>query len=127
MISQNVWEIVKYRELVKQFMARDGLVLAIIIRISIANTAYSVFLVLVFRNPNISLVRGLSKIALGYPYTIFPISTGALGWLVTGYELFSLRRKDISVLLKKKFSRNKEERVLYDIFNGRGGARRLSI
>ena len=108
-------------------MARDGLVLAIIIRISIANTAYSVFLVLVFRNPNISLVRGLSKIALGYPYTILPISTGALGWLVTGYELFSLRRKDISVLLKKKFSRNKEERVLYDIFNGRGGARRLSI
>ena len=115
-------------------MSRGTLKLAIFATFSSVFTVLTVLLAIystssisVYNSGSKAVVYGASQAEFWSPF--FPPSLGisVIGWLLTGYELFAERRKEISRIIRTTFSGKKDNWNLYNIFKGKGGVRRLTI
>ena len=88
---------------------------------------HSASIISVYNSRSTTVVNGASQAEFMSPF--FPTSLGisVIGWLLTGYELFAERRKEISRIIRTTFSGKRDHWNLYNIFKGKGGVRRLTI
>lgn len=71
---------------------------------------------------------GLAQmLVVRYPYAQVFLSLSTVGWLLTAYQVFAQRRKDVARLLRKDISGRRDNWEIYNTFKGRGGVRRLTI
>ena len=92
-------------------MSRGTLKLAIFVTFSSVFTVLTVLLAIystssisVYNSGSKTVVYGASQVEFLSPF--FPPSLGisVIGWLLTGYELFAERRKEISRIIRTTFS-----------------------
>ncbi|MCL5408331.1 MAG: hypothetical protein M1518_03085 [Candidatus Thermoplasmatota archaeon] len=67
------------------------------------------------------------QVSVAYPIGSIFLTLSVMGWLLTGYELFAERKKEISHILRTTVSGRKDHWGIYNVFKGKGGARRLTI
>ncbi len=116
-------------------MNRRILTVLILVVISTVLTFYTLFLIF-FRylpvtfdgssNP-VSTYNGPVDTLVGIHSATIPMTFAVVGWLLAGYELFAERKKEISQILRTKVSGKRDHWNLYNVFKGKGGARRLTI
>lgn len=99
----------------------------LLITLSIVSTGYTLFLIVSFHYTGTGFTSRISKVVLSNRYIVIPIFTSCLGWLIAGYELYAIKKRDISRALKEKIPGRKDKWVIYNTFKGRGGASRLAI
>lgn len=68
-----------------------------------------------------------SQVYLSYQPATVATTLSVAGWLLTGYELFAERKKQISHILRTRVSGRRDRWNIYNLFKGRGGTRRLTI
>ena len=108
-------------------MKSKYVLLIFLIILSAIATAYSLFLTLNFQYSGLSFGKLVSERLMKYPYLIFPLLLATFGWLISGYELFTIRKKSISRVILKEVSGKGDGWALYNTFKGKGGARRLAM
>lgn len=110
----------------------------IILSLAVFSTVFTILSALIIFHINGSLTSStsyssemysakLETAIIRFPYAPASITLSVVGWLLTGYELFSKREKDVSTILRKEVSGKRDRWEIYHLFKGRGGARRLTI
>jgi DNA-binding MarR family transcriptional regulator len=109
----------------------------IILFLTVFSSAFTIYTLLLliypastastFASKSTTLTNGYALPVMGLQSVSFPLSLSVAGWLLTGYELFAEKRKQISHILKTRISGGRDRWNVYNIFKGKGGARRLTI
>ena len=111
-------------------MDRKVSLVVLLIALSVASTAYSIFLVFTFHS---TVVYGhltfsqASEAVVRQPSFLIPISMGIIGWLTTVYEVLTIGQREFPKTLRKKMLRVGFDNNIYKMFSGRGGDRRIAI
>ena len=110
---------------------------AIVLSLALLSTILSVYTILITSRPNpaffagstnsVTTTNGPMFVSVAYPVESIFLSLSVVGWLLTGYELFAERKKEISHILRTTVSGRKDHWGIYNVFKGKGGARRLTI
>ncbi len=116
-------------------MNRRILIVLILAAISTFLTVYTVFLIFHSTPPvtfggssnPVSAYNGPVETLVGAHSGTIPMTFAVVGWLLTGYELFAERKKEISQILRTEISGKRDHWNIYNVFKGKGGARRLTI
>ncbi|MCL5874588.1 MAG: hypothetical protein M1161_04530 [Candidatus Thermoplasmatota archaeon] len=115
-------------------MSKRYAVILFLAAFSTVFTAYTVLLLsypasvgTIFASKSTSIINGSAIPVLGLQSVPIPLSLSVAGWLLTGYEIFAERRKQISQILRTRISGSRDNWNVYRVFKGKGGARRLTI
>lgn len=113
-------------------MTSRNVILALLISISVTGTFYSIMIFFISQNSSAAYAGSynyllLQSLAVRYSYSLIPPLLTAFAWLATGIQVYTMRRKDIFLTLRKEMSGELDRDVIKDLFNKRGSGLRLSI
>lgn len=115
-------------------MSRRNLLIIVMTIFSTVLTVYTILLLSTESASTMSsqfytngLTNGQARSVLIFPPGYIPLISSITGWLLTGYEIFAERRKKISHMIRTRISGRSDRWKIYEIFKGKGGARRLTI
>lgn len=111
-------------------MKGKRLILLLTVCLSIISSIYGILLIVTPSHYSVSkslLPQALSTHGLTGTYGVISLSVGFIGWILSFYQIQSLRDKKVSKTLRKELSGTDLDGEIYDTFRKRGGINRLSI